>query len=222
MIKKALLLFVIFLFCLLEAGFFPPTLKRTIKSVDGNKVILSKPLPVKGMSGVVLRKFGKMSAVSAILIQNSKNRAIVRRGDLLANGGLPSPKIAAKAGDKVIGGYLYNNVLVIAPNAKTYIKVIQSARRFWIHPDLYFAFLAREGGNPFSKGNLAKFARQAQVGLVYIVQKRRAILLDPISGQVVGSRAFKPVGSKARYPFYTRFGSHGAKGDYYQSVGAIR
>ena len=129
----------------------------------------------------------------------------------------------------MIGGYLYNNVLVLAPNAETYSKITRSGGRFWIHPDLYAAYLAREGDSTPSTSNLAGFAREAQVGLVYIVQKGQAILFDPISSRVVGKTAFQPVGHTAKYPFYTRFskingglfGGSG-KGDYYQSVGGIR
>ena len=214
----------------LAAGFFPPTIHTTVKSVDGNRVTLAKPLPVNGMSGVVLHSFGKgLQAITGILVQTAPGVATVRKGDLLDHKGLPTPKSVAAPGDKVIGGYLYSNVLVLAPNARTYAKIVRSGGRFWIHPDLYAAFLAREGDSTPSPSNLAKFAREAQVGLVYIVQRNRAILFDPLSGKIVGSRPFNPVGQESKYPFYNRFskinsGLFGGSdsGDYYKSVGAIR
>jgi len=214
----------------LLAGFFPPTVHTTVTAVNGNEVTLARPLPVNGMSGVVIHSFGKgLQAISGILVQHSPGKATVRKGDLLDHKGLPTPKSVAVPGDKVIGGYLYNNVLVLAPNAETYSKITRSGGRFWIHPDLYAAYLAREGDSTPSASNLAGFAREAQVGLVYIVQKGQAILFDPISSRIVGKMAFQPVGSGAKYPFYTRFskisggffGGSG-KGDYYQSVGGIR
>jgi len=214
----------------LMAGFFPPTVHSTVASVEGNQLTLSKPLPVNGMSGVVIHNFGKgLQAITAVLTQTSPGRASYRKGDLLDHKGLPTPKSVAVPGDKVIGGYLYSNVLVLAPNAETYSKITRSGGRFWIHPDLYAAFLAREGESTPDADNLAKFAREAQVGLVYIVQKGRAILFDPVSGRIVGQKPFQPVGKTAKYPFYHRFskisgglfGGSG-KGDYYESVGAIR
>ena len=134
----------------------------------------------------------------------------------------------AKAGDRVIGGYLYNNVLVLAPNAQTYSKVTSSASKHWIHPDIYAAFLGREGDGSPTLSNLRKFAKEAQVGLVYIVMRNRAVLLDPISGVYINSMAFTPVGSETKYPFYMRFNNFKSglfgnnSGDYYKSVESIR
>jgi len=214
----------------LTAGFFPPTVHTTVSAVNGNEVTLAKSLPVNGMSGVVIHSFGKgLQAITGILVQSAPGHATVRKGDLLDHKGLPTPKSIAVPGDKVIGGYLYNNVLVLAPNAETYNKITRGGGRFWIHPDLYAAFLAREGDSTPDASNLAKFAREAQVGLVYIVQRGQAILFDPISGHVVGKKAFQAVGTTSKYPFYNRFskinsglfGGSG-EGDYYQAVGAIR
>ena len=229
-LKRAISLCLLTLPLILSAGFFPPTVHSTVKSVQGNKVTLSKALPVNGMSGIVMHGFGKgLSAITGVLTQTSPGVATVRKGDLLDHKGLPTPKSVAQPGDKVIGGYLYSNVLVLAPNAQTYAKITRSGGRFWIHPDLYAAFLAREGDSTPTPSNLAKFAKEAQVGLVYVVQKSRAILFDPLSGHVVGSKPFTPVGSEAKYPFYNRFSKvsggwfgGSSKGDYYQSVGAIR
>jgi len=228
-VKKFCLLLLIGTFPLL-AGFFPPTVHSTVQNVDGNRITLSKALPVNGMSGVVIHNFGKgLQAITAVLTQTAPGQATIRKGDLLNHRGLPTPKSVAVPGDKVIGGYLYNNVLVLAPNAETYSKITRGGGRFWIHPDLYAAFLAREGDSTPDASNLAKFAREAQVGLVYVVQKSRAILFDPVSGHIVGQKAFQPVGTATKYPFYNRFskisgglfGGSG-EGDYYQSVGAIR
>ena len=214
----------------LLAGFFPSTVHTTVTAVDGDRVTLARSFPVNGMSGVVIHNFGKgLQAITGILVQTAPGQATVRKGDLLDHKGLPTPKSIAAPGDKVIGGYLYNNVLVLAPNAETYNKITRSGGRFWIHPDLYAAYLAREGDSTPSASNLAGFAREAQVGLVYIVQKGQAILFDPVSSRVVGKMAFQPVGGTAKYPFYTRFskinggffGGSG-EGDYYQSVGGIR
>jgi len=228
-VTKIILALLLGTFSLL-AGFFPPTVHTTVSAVNGNEITLARSLPVNGMSGVVIHNFGKgLQAITAVLTQTAPGHATIRKGDLLDHKGLPTPKSVAVPGDKVIGGYLYNNVLVLAPNAETYRKITRGGGRFWIHPDLYAAFLAREGDSTPDASNLAKFAREAQVGLVYIVQRGQAILFDPISGRIVGKKAFQPVGSETKYPFYNRFskisgglfGGSG-EGDYYQAVGAIR
>jgi len=214
----------------LAAGFFPPTVHTSVSRVDGNFAILAKPFPVNGMSGVILHEFGKgLRSVTATVIQISPAKVSVRKGDLLDHPGLPTPKSVAAPGDIVIGGYLYNNVLVLAPNAETYRRITGNSGRHWIHPDLYAAYLAREGDSTPDASNLAGFAREAQVGLVYIVQKGKAVLFDPISRKIVGEKAFNAIGKETQYPFYNRFSKisggffgSSSKGDYYQSVGTIR
>ncbi len=226
---KKLILISIFL-SILNGGFFPATITTTVTSVNGSSATIAKAFPRDGMSGVVIHSYKKgLSAIRSIAIQTSANNIKLIKGDLLDHDGLPLPKGLASVGDRVIGGYLYKNVLVIAPNAQTYSKVTKSAKKHWIHPDLYAAFLAREGDSSVTKANLKKFAKEAQVGLIYIVKRDSAILFDPISQRVVAKKAFSPVGKETKYPFYTRFSSiksgwfgRTAKGDYYKEVGAIR
>ncbi len=212
------------------AGFFPPKVNSVIKSVDGKSATLGKAFPVNGMTGIVIHSFGKnLKAITAIATQTSPAKVKLEKGDLLEHDGLPTPKSLAVTGDRVIGGYLYSNVLVLAPNRETYEKITKSASRNWIHPDLFAAYLTREGDSRATKKNLAGFAKEAQVGLIYIVQKGQAVLLDPISGKVVGKKSFQATGSGAKYPFYNRFDKVGgglfslgsSKGDYYEEIGKI-
>ena len=225
---KKLLIAVMLIFPLF-GGFFPPTINSSIVSVSGKSATLSKSFPVNGMSGIVIHNFGKgISAVSSIAIQTSSGSVKLIKDDLLGDKKLPRPKILAMTGDRVIGGYLYNNVLVIAPNAKTYSKVTSSASKHWIHPDIFAAFMGREGDSTPTLNNLKKFAKEAQVGLVYIVMKDKAVLLDPVSGAYINSMPFTPVGSDIKYPFYMRFKSFksgifgGGNGNYYNMVERIR
>jgi len=213
----------------LLGGFFPPTVNSTITSVNGNEATLSKAFPVNGMSGIVIHKFGNSNqAISSIVVQTSANRVRLIKDDMLRDNKLPKPKVSASVGDRVIGGYLYNNVLVIAPNAQTYQKVISSTHRHWIHPDIYAGFLAREGESTPTLDNLSKFAREAQVGLVYIVLRDRAILIDLLSKRVINTQAFTPIGSDTKYPFYMRFKNFksglfsSSSGNYYKMVEDIR
>jgi hypothetical protein len=209
-------------------GFFPSSVRSRIVSVNGNRAVIDRPFPVNGMSGIVIHDFGKgRSVVSAIAVQSSSSKVKLRKGDLLGADNLPGPSKTAVVGDRVIGGYLYDNVLLIAPNAKTYASITTSSRKHWIHPDLFAAYLGREGDSSINRKNLAGFAKEAQVGLVYIVGRDRAVLLDPISGHVVARKSYTPKGSESRYPFYMRFNRFrsgffgGSAGDYYKEVEAL-
>ncbi|MEA1953998.1 MAG: plasminogen-binding N-terminal domain-containing protein [Campylobacterota bacterium] len=190
----------------LFAGFFPSTTHTSISSINGNDVSLRSSLPATGMSGIVVHDYGNaLEAVTHYIVQTSKGKAKLIGQDILHHEALPTIKTSVAKGDKVIGGYLYNNVLLLAPDAKTYTKITSSHRKKWIHPDLFALFLTQEGDSQPTKANLAAFAKKYQIGLIYIVRKNAAILLDPISGQIVNKKSMKNLPSKGVYPFFMRF-----------------
>ncbi len=226
-------MFKIILFTLLSlplwAGFFPSTVHTSVKSVNGNSIILNSSFPRNGMSGVIVHRYkSDLSAINGRVIQTSASRAKIIHQDIIHHNNLPSVNTRVSTNDKVIGGYLYKNVLLLAPNADVYHRITKRSSKNWIHPDLFAVFLSTEGYKSVTRANLAKFAKSNQVGLVYIIQRNKAILLDPISGKVVGSRAINNLPTKGKFPFYMRFdklssGWFGgsAKGSYYSGMRSI-
>jgi len=214
----------------LLAGFFPQTVHTSIKSVNGSSIKLKSKFPVNGMSGVVLHSYGNgLTAITSRITQvSSDGTTSLIDADIIHHDELPTIKTPVKAADKVIGGYLYNNVLVLAPDADTYTKIVKSNSKKWIHPDLFALYLTVEGEDKVTKDNLSIFAKKYQVGLVYIVRKDAAVLFDPISGKIVSQKAVSNLPEKGQYPFYMHFeklesGWFGgeAKGNYYNMVGTL-
>lgn len=225
----SLLSFPLFTFSLF-AGFFPQTVHTSIKSVAGENIQLTKRFPVTGMSGVVVHNYGNsLNAITSRIAQVSTSGATkLISADVIDHEALPGIKTSVRAGDKVIGGYLYNNVLVLAPNADSYAKVTQSYHKTWIHPDLYALYLSVQGESKPSKENLSSFAKKHQVGLVYIIRKDAAVLMDPISGKIIAKKSVSNLPAKAQFPFYMHFdklesGWFGGStsGSYYNTVGAL-
>jgi hypothetical protein len=159
------------------------------------------------MSGIVIHNYGNsLEAITSYITQTSSDGSAKLIGrDILQHAELPTIKTAVSAGDKVIGGYLYNNILLLAPDANTYAKITSAHNKRWIHPDLFALFLSQEGDPYPTKANLASFAKEYQVGLIYIVRNGSAVLLDPISGQLVGKKAMSNLPAKGEYPFHMRF-----------------
>lgn len=214
----------------LLAGFFPKTVQTSIQSVEGQNITLKSAFPIQGMSGVVIHNYGnELTAITHRITQTSKGQAKLVAADVLSHDELPTIKTAAAPGDKVLGGYLYDNVLLLAPDADTYAKITAKyPHKTWIHPDLFALYLAVHDDLLVTKGNLASFAKKFQVGLIYIVRKDSAILLDPISGKKVAQKTMKNLPSEGRFPFYMRFEkldtgwfSSDIKGDYYLSIGRL-
>jgi hypothetical protein len=190
----------------LFAGFFPQTIHTSITHADKKSLTLASAFPVNGMSGVIVHNYGnEVEAITARVIQNNTNNVKLVPNDIIKHNKLPTISTKAIAGDKVIGGYLYNNVLVLAPDAKTYADITSTDNKNWIHPDLYALFLTNYGDNVPTKRNLKSFAKKYQVGLIYIVSHTTAKLLDPISGKIVGQKSISNLPEKGKSPFFMRF-----------------
>lgn len=213
----------------LFSGFFPQTVHTSISKVSDKSVSLNSTFPASGMSGVVVHDYGnELEAITSRVVQNGSGTVTPIDTDIIHHDELPTIKTAIKAGDKVIGGYLYNNVLLLAPDAETYARITSQHSKKWVHPDLFALFLSKEGDAAPNKENLASFAKTYQVGLIYIIGKGTAKLLDPISGKIVGQKVLSDLPTQGKAPFFMRFdeidsGWFGgsAKGNYYQIMDNI-
>ena len=207
----------------LLAGFFPSTVNTSVKGVSADGITMSSSFPQNGMSGVIVHNYGNnIKAVTSRVVQTTKGKAKIIGNDVIVHDELPTIKTAISKGDKVIGGYLYDNVLLLAPDASTYSKVTKSYNKHWIHPDIYATHLSQEGESIPTKANLAEFAKKYHIGLIYIIKKGSSVLLDPISGKYVGKKSSGKLPSKVNFPFFMRFDeissglfSSSYKGTYY-------
>ena len=214
----------------LFAGFFPQTVHTSIKSVNNQSIILNSKFPVNGMSGVVIHKYDNdLNAITNYITQTSSDGSgMLIDAPVLQHDELPTIKTAVRTGDKVIGGYLYENVLLLAPDADTYAKITSSDTKKWIHPDLFALYLSVQGEARPTKENLFDFSKKYQIGLIYIIRKNAAVLLDPISGKIISQKSISGLPRQGKFPFYMRFkdiksGWFGGSetGNYYQTMDAI-
>ncbi len=213
----------------LFAGFFPSTVNTSVANISGQNITMNSSFPVTGMSGIIIHNYGNtVKAITSRVIQTSPGHAKLAGNDVIEHDQLPTINTSIDRGDKVIGGYLYNNVLLLAPDANTYAKVTASYNKQWIHPDLYAIYLSQEGEGGPNRENLANFAKKYHVGLVYIIKKNAAVLLDPVSGKYVGKKGVGALPSKAQFPFFMRFDkidsgwfSKNATGTYYNLMESL-
>jgi len=228
--KKITLILMAILSIPIFAGFYPTTINTTISSVAKNEITLKTPLSVTGMSGAVIHNYGnRLQAIVGYITQINSSKAISINSTAMSHSTLPNVKSRIKVGDSVIGGYLYNNILLLAPNENIYTTITRSSDKNWIHPDLYATFLSKESQNSPTKANLLRFAKEYQVGLIYIVKRDTAILYDPISQKIVSQKAMQNLPSKGNLPFFMRlpeiktgiFGGK-VKGNYYQIMDTIQ
>lgn len=214
----------------LMADFYPPTVQSSITGISQKNIVLKRGFPAKGMSGVVMHRYGKdLRAITSYMRYDGSNRGLLISNEPIEHGDLPTVKPKVRVGDKVIGGYLYKNILLLAPDANTYARITKSADKNWIHPDIFAMFLSREGDQTPTQENLEKFANEYQVGLIYMVQRGKGVLYDPISRRYVSQKALTGLPAKGQFPFYMRLGkidsswfSREKRGEYYQSIGKLK
>jgi len=212
----------------LFADFFPSAVHTTVKSVDQQHLTLQHAFPLNGMSGAVIHPYGQNAqAITSYLVQTGKEgSADTIHHNAIDHKELPTIKTPIKKGDKVIGGYMYQNVLLLAPDAETYAKITKQYHKNWIHPDLYALFLSTEGENSPSRKNLSKFAKAYQVGLVFIVRNGTAVLLDPVSQKIINQKKLENLPQKGKFPFFSRlekiesgwFDTDNGEKDYYKTM----
>ena len=189
------------------ADFFPTTVYTAVSQADDNRIKLAKPLPYNGMSAIVVHRFkGSAKAITSYIVQNgSDGTAAPLDRDIIHHDELPTISTPIAPKDKVVGGLMYNNVLLLAPDANTYAKITSQHNKNWIHPDLYAVFLSDKGEDMPTRENLSAFAKQYQVGLVYIIRNKTAVLLDPLSKKIIKQKTISDLPKKGQFPFFTRF-----------------
>ncbi len=214
----------------LMADFYPATVSSSVSGINHKNIVLTRPLSAKGMSAIVMHNYGKeLKAITSYMRYNGSKQGVLITNEPINHGELPAVKPKIAKGDQVIGGYLYKNILLLAPDANTYAKITKSADKNWIHPDIFAMFLSKEGDQIPTQENLQKFANEYQVGLIYVVQKGKGLLYDPISKRYVSQKTLTGLPAKGQFPFYMRLGkiesgwfSREKKGDYYNSIGKLK
>lgn len=183
----------------------PKTIETNIQAINRGTVQLSTTVQ-KGVSGIVVHDYGNgLSAITHTIISQGAGKATLKPYSVLSHGKLPSIKTVAKKGDKVVFGNFYNNVLLIAPNGRSYREITKSIKKSWVHPDTYAMHLISNDEIHITLDNIKKFSQRNQVGLVLIASKNTLVTLDPISGTVLSNKPLSLKNSQAQSPFYARF-----------------
>ena len=202
---RAIISILVFSICTIYANYIPSKSYTTISAVDGNRVTLQTPIGVNGQSALVVRTLANKDFATAYIMQTSNNKAVLIDKDPLDGGHLANIKPILKVGDRVLGGFLYDKVLILAPNYKSF-KLIES--KFGINsidPDTFAAFLKANNQNYPSSSSYKKFAKMVGVGLFLVTKGNTIEIYDPISQKTLAKSSFNRVGTKNIKPFYNTF-----------------
>jgi hypothetical protein len=199
---KSVLSILIATISLIYASSIPSKSYTTITSVNLNHVTLEEPIGVNGESALVVRTLATGEFATAYIMQTSKNKAVLVDNDPTNGKHLANIKPTLKVGDRVLGGFLYHKIMVIAPNKDSF-KEIQN--KFGIHsinPDLFLAFLKAKKHKYPNRTLYKKFAKLVGIGLFLIAKDDDVSIYDPISQKILKKTSFLNTGLSDIKPFY--------------------
>ncbi len=176
---------------LITAAIFAIDLSKsyaTIASINGESVTLSNPMPYPNMSALVLRNTPNGDFALLYLKTNGTNGQIIDK-DPLGGNPLATLKPIPKIGDRVIGGFLYNRVLIIAPNHKIEEQIKNRYPIRAIDSQLFKSYLASSKQSANAQSYKA-FAKLLGIGLIFLIEGNSIKIYDPISEAVIAKESF--------------------------------
>ncbi len=190
----------------------PSRTASVLLEVEADEGVVNVGNLPKGMSGIVIHRFDeKHEAIVAVATvtssepQSSKVKFSVFNA--LHQPKLPTPKAKPKRGDRVILGYLYDRVLPIVPNGRSFQKAKESFPDLtFIHPDLFAVELASERDALPHRQNFMKMCKKQHIGLVMFMFKDGSDFIDCISWEKVADADIAAAEGDLVAPFYNRFG----------------
>jgi len=160
----------------------------TVTSVNGSSVTLSTPMPYSGMSAILLRNTPNGDFALAYL-KTEGSRGSIIDSDPVGGKPLATLKSQPKVGDRVIGGFLYNRALIIAPSHGREEAIKRHFAVQTVKSQLFQSYLASAGvgANALS---YKSFAKLLGIGVILIDKGKYVQIYDPISESVIAQEDF--------------------------------
>ncbi len=184
---KRVILFLLALALWLHAAGFYKT-EATVIAINGNSVTLSNPMPYSGMSALLLRDTPSGEFALAYLRVDATKAVIIDQDPLNGNP-LATLQANPKIGDRVIGGFLYDRVLILAPNSEIEEQVKNHFGVESIESQLFKSYLSASG-NSANASSYEAFAKLVGVGLIFLAKQGSVDIYDPITKKVIATESY--------------------------------
>lgn len=195
---------IILIFTIYSSAFFIPSKSYSqIENINNKKITLTQNLGLNSISGLVIRNINGIDYAIAYIKQINNKKAILIDKDPLNGDPLANIESIIKVGDRVIGGFLYDKYILLAPNKKAFMQIKNSFNLKPINSDFFLAYLKAKQKNTPSSSDYKEFATMVGVGLFIIAKNNTIELYDPITQNVIKKVLFKFDNSIEIKPFYT-------------------
>jgi hypothetical protein len=185
--------------------------KINIKSIDDDKIIVSKANLKVGSSGIIIHNYDNNHhtiLANVIVLKSDDKSSILEFEDFNSynQDSIPKTNLKVTKEDKVILNYLYNSAIVIAPNSEL-LQSVQNKYKdniMFIHSDQFGAYLAVEHTPKPEIDDFKKFCNDRAIGLIFFVLKENVHIVDAKSFKTIKSYKHNQTITKTAVPFYTR------------------
>jgi hypothetical protein len=163
---------------LLQATSIPSKTYTTVVGVKGKFVTLQDSLG-KNVGGIIVRRLSNgKNYITGYLKDLGNRRAQVVDRDYIGGKDLARIRPVVKVGDDVIGGFLYQKVLILAPSKDVKKRVENQFRVKSINPTYFDSYMQ---GKKATKRDYKNFAKMTGIGIILIVKGNSVNIYDPIS-----------------------------------------
>ncbi|RAX57438.1 hypothetical protein CCZ01_06260 [Helicobacter monodelphidis] len=167
-----------------------------------------------GESGFVVRQLdNRHSAIIArtavVGIQDGRAKIAFERFKTLDHASFPRPIIQPSIGDNIVFRSLNHRAILISPNQDLYTKITNRYTGVeWIHPDLFAAYLVKEGKSAPRRNDFRALCDSYGVGIVYIVGVGSGEIRDCQTFGLLKQDSLSEVSTETQqvHPFFSRIG----------------
>ncbi|TQR61088.1 plasminogen-binding N-terminal domain-containing protein [Campylobacter troglodytis] len=197
------------LLCVSLQGFEFKSLHFKIEDIKGKFIYIQDDERIKiGTSAAVLQSFKNTSSIisSATVIQREDGLIKLELSPftILEQKALPLLDSKVQKGDEVIVNFLYDRILLIAPNEENYNSIREKFNQlYFVHPDLLGAYMIREFKLSPKQKDFKLFCASNAVGVLAFVLEDKISFLDCASFTVLFEEPFNSLNLEAQKPFYS-------------------
>ena len=181
-----------------------------LNNVTGDKATIAIGNLKAGQSGIIQHKYdnGKTLIVSAAFVENSTATSstikfIPFMG--LKQNAIPTSSRKPQDGDRFVLNYLYNESLLIAPNAESFRAVRKKfTQNNFVHSDVFGAYLKAHYEPTPSKDLIQEYALSQNMGTIFVVLDSFVYVVDAQTFIILSKKPLSYIPGDEQMPLYTR------------------
>jgi hypothetical protein len=163
-----------------------------------------------GQSGIVLHKYEngkKLIVSSAYVTQSNTTQSTLKFIPFLGlkQNAIPTSSRKPQNGDQFILNYLYEESLLIAPNAEAFRAVRKKFKdNNFPHSDLFGSYLKSNYEPTPNKREIQEYALSQDLRTIFVVIESYVYIVDTRTLAILGKKPVSYLRSGEQMPFYTR------------------